>query len=146
MPDALRNSFSRPLYQLAVSVALAASPLAGLPAARAGGPAQAPASHPHAVVPGFERFFTGPKADAVKGGQLLLGELNCISCHRPDAAHEAVLLRRQAPTLDGLGGRVRRSFLKKFLADPQAVKPGTAMPNVLAGLPEPERARKVEEL
>src|SRR5207244_11897528 len=115
---------------LAVGVGVAASPLAGLSAAHAGGPAQSPASLPHAVGPGFERFFPGPRADAVKGGQLLLGELNCTSCHRPDAAHEAVLLRRQAPVLDGLGGRVRRSFLKKFLADPQAVKPGTAMPNV----------------
>jgi mono/diheme cytochrome c family protein len=146
MPDALRNSSSYPFHRLAVAVALAAVPLAAVPLARAGGPAKSAVPSPHAVVPGFERFFTGPKADAVKGGQLLLGELNCTSCHRPDAAHEVVLMRRQAPVLDGLGGRVRRSFLKKFLSDPQAVKPGTVMPNVLAAFPEAERARKVEEL
>jgi mono/diheme cytochrome c family protein len=111
--------------------------------ARAGGP---PAQKSHPVIPGFERFYTSPTADAARGGRLLLGELNCTSCHKADAAQEAVLLRRQAPVLDSLGARVRRSYLKKFLADPQAIKPGSAMPNVLAALPEAERARKVEEL
>lgn len=37
----------------------------------------------HPVIPGFERFYTGEKADAARGGQLLLAELNCISCHQP---------------------------------------------------------------
>ena len=84
----------------------------------------------HPMVPGFERFYTTPQADAVRGGQLLLGELNCISCHRPADGQESVLLRKQAPVLDGVGSRVRRSFLRTFLSDPQAVKPGTTMPHV----------------
>ncbi len=97
------------------------------------------------VVPGFERFFTDPKADPVRGGQLLLGELNCVSCHQP-AATPSTLGRKQAPVLDGVGSRVRRGFLRKFLSDPQAVKPGTTMPHLLAGLSEEQRRQKVEEL
>ncbi len=27
----------------------------------------------HPVIPGFDRFYTGPNADAARGGQLLLG-------------------------------------------------------------------------
>jgi mono/diheme cytochrome c family protein len=101
--------------------------------------ARAEASRP--IVPGFERFFAGDKADAVPGGQLLLTELNCVSCHQPA---DASLSRKQAPILDNVAGRIRLGYLKKFLADPQAVKPGTTMPNLLAD--DPDRAAKVEAL
>ena len=53
------------LYALALSAtALAIGPAAG-----------------HPIVPGFERFHTGPDANPAVGGHLLLGELNCVSCH-----------------------------------------------------------------
>jgi len=100
--------------------------------------ARADASRP--IVPGFERFHTGDKADA-RGGQLLLTELSCVSCHQPA---DASLPRKQAPILDNVAGRVRLGHLKKFLADPQSVKPGTTMPNLLAD--DPDRAAKVEAL
>jgi mono/diheme cytochrome c family protein len=100
----------------------------------------------HPIVPGFERFYAAPGADAVKGGRLLLGELNCLSCHKPEAGQEAVLPRKQAPILDGVGERVRRSYLRKFLRDPQALKPGTTMPNLFASVPEAERNEKIEAL
>ncbi len=139
MPDALRRVLPRALCGLAAAL-LTAAP------ARAGDPPRPVSKSAHPVVPSFERFFTGSKADATRGGQLLLGELNCTQCHPAGAAQQTVLLPRQAPVLDGVGSRVRRSFLKKFLADPHGTKPGTAMPDVLAGLSENERVRKVEEL
>lgn len=92
----------------------------------------------HPIVPGFERFHGGPDADPAAGGRLLLGELNCVSCHTADAA------KKQAPVLDAVGTRVRVSHLRKYLADPQAVKPGTTMPNLFAD--DPEKAAKVEAL
>src|SRR5438128_5008454 len=95
----------------------------------------------HPVVPGFERFFSGAKADAAKGGQLLLGELNCVSCH---LSAEATAQRKQAPVLDNVGGRVRAGYLRQFLRDPQAAKPGTTMPALFAG--DPKRDEKVEAL
>jgi mono/diheme cytochrome c family protein len=108
-----------------------------------GGPKTVPTSP---VVPGFERFHAKVESASPLGGQLLLGELNCISCHTPDAARETVLLRRTAPLLDGVGSRVKAGFLRRFLNDPQAVKPGTAMPDVFAGLPANEKADNVEAL
>jgi mono/diheme cytochrome c family protein len=93
------------------------------------------------LVAGFERFYTADKADPVRGGRLLLGELNCTSCH---AASDKSLARKQAPILDGVGGRVRISYLRKYLADPQAAKPGTTMPNVLAH--DPDAKEKIEAL
>jgi mono/diheme cytochrome c family protein len=93
------------------------------------------------VIPGFERFHTGDKADPARGGHLLLGELNCISCHQTESKATA---RKQAPVLDSVGTRVRVGHLRKFLSDPQAVKPGTTMPHLLAN--DPEREQKVEAL
>ena len=96
----------------------------------------------HPVVAGFERFYSGEgdKANLAAGGQLLLGELNCVSCHQP----EGPAVRKQAPILDGIGSRVRSNWLKKYLSDPQAVKPGGTMPHVLAD--DPDKAAKVEAL
>src|SRR5437016_9141392 len=82
----------------------------------------------HAVVLGFDRFLAGGKDAGSRGGQLLLGELNCLSCHQAPAGAEQGFLKKQAPVLDGIGGRVRASYLKAFLSDPQTAKPGTAMP------------------
>ncbi len=95
----------------------------------------------HPIVAGFERFSSGGKADSAQGGQLLLGELNCVSCHQTS---DNAVWRKPAPILDEVAGRVRVSHLKKFLADPQAVKPGTTMPNLFAG--DPDKAQKVEAL
>ncbi|QOV87702.1 PA14 domain-containing protein [Humisphaera borealis] len=76
------------------------------------------------VVPGVDRLKPGDPAR----GELLLGELNCISCHAaPDAQR---IIPRQAPDLTQVGSRVTPQFLTAYLADPQSVKPGTAMPNV----------------
>ncbi len=99
----------------------------------------------HPIVAGFERFHADG-ADAAKGGRLLLGELNCISCHRPEVGQEVHLQRKQAPILDAVGSRVRRSYLRKYLSDPQTIKSGSTMPNLLAGLPEAERGSTIEAL
>jgi mono/diheme cytochrome c family protein len=94
----------------------------------------------HPIVPGFERFYTGVKADAARGGQLLLVELNCVSCHQADTS----LAPRQAPVLDFVATRTRIGYLRKFLRDPSGVKPGTTMPSLFAG--DPARDQKVEAL
>jgi mono/diheme cytochrome c family protein len=103
------------------------------------GPAAEPAGHP--VVPGFERFHAANRAGSARGGQLLLGELGCVACHKPA---ENSTVRKQAPVLDFVGARVRVSYLKQFLRDPHAVKPGTTMPNLFTG--DPDADKKIEAL
>lgn len=102
------------------------------------------------IVPGFERFHaatTDPQSPSTAdGGRLLLGELNCVSCHATTGPAAAHVLKKQAPILDDAGRRLRVAWLRKFLADPQAVKPGTTMPHVLAPVPPAERAAQVEDL
>ena len=103
---------------------------------------QSPFQPDHPVVIGFDRFYA--KEPSQPGGQFLLAELNCVSCHQPAAA--SGLEKRQAPILDNVGGRVRASYLRAFLDDPQKAKPGTPMPNLLAALPSQDRKEKAEAL
>ena len=95
---------------------------------------------------GFERAYSQAGKDNVAAGQLLLGELNCTSCHQADPALATAVQKKQAPVLDSVCSRVKPQYLLKFLNDPQTVKPGTTMPSVLAGIPEAERAPIVEAL
>lgn len=103
-----------------------------------------PASVPPRVIP-FERFHATAK-DQVAAGHLLLGELNCTSCHQADKSLAAQIQKKPAPVLDSVGTRVRMPYLQKFLMDPQKVKPGTTMPNALAGIPETERQPIVDAI
>ena len=105
-----------------------------------------PAADVRPIVAGFERFADDPKADPVEAGLLLLGELSCTSCHRADPAFAAQVDRKQGPVLDGVGSRVRPAHIRAFLAAPHAVKPGTTMPDLLAGLGDREKDDAVEAL
>ncbi|HEX5104839.1 MAG TPA: hypothetical protein VFV87_13555, partial [Pirellulaceae bacterium] len=93
----------------------------------------------------FERGYA-QGGDSVAAGQLLLGELNCTSCHAADALLAVAIQKKQAPVLDSVCSRVKPQYLLKFLADPLAAKPGTTMPHVLAGVPEAERGPIAEAL
>jgi mono/diheme cytochrome c family protein len=95
---------------------------------------------PHPIVAGFERFSADEKSAPAPLGQLLLGELNCISCHQSSA----VPTSKQAPILDNVGSRVKVEFLTQYLSDPQSAKPGTTMPNLFRD--DPEKAGKIEAL
>jgi mono/diheme cytochrome c family protein len=103
-----------------------------------------PSAHPRVL--GFERFYYDEKADAAHGGLLLLGELNCTSCHAAQAAVGSQVVKKQAPVLDEIGFRAKAEYLARFLANPQAVKPGTTMPNLFAALPEAEAKANAEAL
>lgn len=94
-------------------------------------------------VAGFERFHAaGPEPRAA--GRLLWNELHCGACHQ--AAPGTATSAKPAPVLDAVSGRVKPSWLRQFLTDPAAAKPGTTMPALFAELPEAERRTRVEAL
>jgi mono/diheme cytochrome c family protein len=80
---------------------------------------------PHPIVPGFERFGA---SDGAEAGRLLLGELNCISCHKPDAAAAEHFSVKKAPLLADTGSRLRYEWVRDFITNPQKLKPGATMP------------------
>jgi mono/diheme cytochrome c family protein len=124
----LTQSALRAGILLAIGLSLASS-------ASFGGKVEAPKHVP--AVPGFTRFHQAEPASA-EAGQLLYSALNCASCHGAPADV------KPAPVLDGVGLRVKRSYLQQFLSDPHATKPGTTMPNLFAD--DPDKQTKVEAL
>lgn len=95
-------------------------------------------------LPGFERFFA--QADAASlplGGQLLVNELGCAACH---ALTPSDSQRRQAPILDAVGSRIRPDHLVDFISQPHAVKPGTPMPDLLAGMSDGDRQQTAQAI
>lgn len=60
----------------------------------------------------------------------------CVACHSVGGVGGSV-----GPALDGVGSRMTSAELDRWLADPPAVKPGTAMPNL--NLPDATRAELV---
>lgn len=72
-------------------------------------------------------------AVAAPGGNSVVEELDrpkvynqmCIACHSLDGQGGVV-----GPALDGVGSRMTRAELEVWLKDPNAVRPGTAMPQL----------------
>ena len=79
------------------------------------------------VVPAYQRF-RAEHLNSVDAGRLLISELNCQSCHGSFPGQ--VLPPRQAPILTKIGERTNAEYLNKYIHDPQALKPGTAMPSI----------------
>jgi len=82
----------------------------------------------------------------VDPGEYLLSEMNCAACHDAGPV-KARLASRPSPRLDVAHAvNVTPQWLRDFLLNPQAEKPGTLMPDMLAGMEEPARAEAVEAL
>ncbi len=72
--------------------------------------------------------------------------LNCTTCHAADQATEIRIGGLAAPSLAGIGQRRTLPWLRAYLADPQAVHPGTRMPDALADVPAIEYDKLIEDL
>lgn len=96
------------------------------------------------IVSGFERFAQVDEISNAERGLLLLNELNCTSCHAGRLSW--TVPPKQAPRLTDVGSRVLPEHLESFLLQPRASKPGTTMPDVLAGRPAQEKQKIAESL
>ncbi len=100
-------------------------------------------SHAAPLVAGYERFGRQATDEdgRIESGLLLLGELGCVQCHAASGPSLTHLSPKQAPVLDAAGRRLDPVWITAYLTDPQAVHPGTTMPDLLAGLPADGRSR-----
>ncbi len=117
-----------PVLAAALSAALLAQPAVPAP--------------PTPVVPGYEHLRLAGAAGEAALGEVLLGELNCLSCHEPTPEVSRRIPTRTAPDLAELNERVTVEWLTGYLADPDDHKPGSTMPEVLHSL-EPEDRNRV---
>ncbi len=94
-------------------------------------------------VAAFDRFAPHNDIELAVGGRLLLSELSCTACH---ATKVARLQPKKGPRLEGAGQRLQGDWVRQFLHSPQKTKPGTTMPNVLAGLDGKEKQQAIASL
>ncbi len=88
----------------------------------------------------------GLEAGGLSEGEMLLGELNCVGCHKVSDQVKENLFVKQPPLLGDVGDRITPNYLRAFLEDPQSQKPGTGMPHVLHGKGRAARKHAIEDL
>jgi len=96
------------------------------------------------VVPGFDRFPNETHAAQITAGVVLINELNCIACHAANKNYR--FESRPAPILFTTHNPSSAGWLKHWLNDPNDLKPGTIMPDLLHGLDQKDKAHAVNAL
>ena len=82
----------------------------------------------------------------VREGRTLFAEHRCARCHKPDADWQRTAmpeLAADAPTFEGIGSRLKQDWIEKWLQNPQAIRPDTAMPRLLSGREATKEARDI---
>ncbi|MCG8651709.1 MAG: c-type cytochrome, partial [Pirellulales bacterium] len=73
----------------------------------------------------------GGQVEQRVAGLALLRQFRCARCHAEPAN---AITAAPAPDLHSVAGRADPGYLRRFIADPQQVKPGTHMPDVMGKL------------
>lgn len=97
-------------------------------------------------VPGFERLRAAGGSWQAEAGEVLFSELSCAACHHEGKPPVPTLAWKAGPDLSAAGDRLRAAWIRSYLADPAAVKPGTTMPSLLFGMEENLKAQIIEDL
>lgn len=82
------------------------------------------------VVAGFERLRADESVSLAERGELLLSELNCLSCHTARSSINDRVGAKVAPNLSRAGERLMPKYIREFLSNPHELKPGTTMPDL----------------
>lgn len=82
-------------------------------------------------------------AQKLHRGRELFLEHRCVDCHKVSLADAVPELAMDAPTFIGIGARRQAAWLAQWIADPQAMRPGTPMPKMLHGPAAAEDARAI---
>jgi cytochrome c551/c552 len=99
-----------------------------------------------ADTPAYVAGYTRLPATSAEAGDVLLSELSCLACHSEESKLPPTLQWKAGPTIGGAGDRLRAEYVREFLTHPSATKPGTTMPDLLAGQPEAKRAELADDL
>ena len=81
-------------------------------------------------VAGYERLKQSDQSTAEQRGELLLGELNCTSCHQAKGLINDRIWPRTAPDLTSVGARLTPHYLRSYLSDPKSKNSGVTMPDI----------------
>jgi len=97
--------------------------------------------------PGDSGWPEGTAAEIAAGVRILgrgEGGLACVNCHYHGAEKPGSELL--APDLTKMAARLRPEWVRRFLWDPQALIPGTAMPAFFSAMPGEEGRGRIEQI
>ncbi len=78
-------------------------------------------------------------------GLVWLDAFNCHACHQRGSLPTAVP-PQHAPRLAWGSGKIDPQYIERFIADPQAIKPGTRMPDLMASLDDDARRAAAQQI
>ena len=96
------------------------------------------------IVPGYLRLKNEARVSDAEGGEVLLGELNCLQCH--NSSTQKRVFTKGAPDLSEAGARLTPQFIREFISDPHHAKPGTTMPDLFHASEEAAKTGAVDYL
>ena len=76
-------------------------------------------------------------------GHVAIEKFSCTKCHR---AEDSLYVSKEAPRLDWSARHLNPDYLKKYIANPHQVKPGSTMPDLMGNLNDAFRERTAEFL
>lgn len=77
-------------------------------------------------------------------GLALIDQFRCVRCHSGETGNDVPAA--QAPVLALAASRIDPRYVRRFIADPLHVKPGTSMPDVMSQLSESSRNDAAEAI
>ncbi len=77
-------------------------------------------------------------------GMALLDDFGCRNCHATTLRNR--FPQKRAPDLTSVASRIDPHYIRRFIADPHQVKPGTTMPGLMAHLDDETRQQAAEAI
>ena len=90
----------------------------------------------------FRRDAGSPEGDVLREGRALFADSGCIHCHaisNLNLANGMPELAQQAPQFQGIGSRLNKDWIARWVANPKHLRPSARMPSLL-GLESAESA------
>ena len=90
----------------------------------------------------FRRVAGSPEGDVLREGRALFADSGCIHCHaisNLNLANGMPELAQQAPQFQGIGSRLNKDWIARWVANPKHLRPSARMPSLL-GLESAESA------
>ena len=115
------------------------------------GPLTAAAALFCSALPGLAGIQTGVRPPSVDRGTLLVSELQCAACHSAQGLPVSTAIPdwaapKGAPTLTGDPLKTSTAWLRRWLNAPHQTKAGSAMPDLMHGMSDAQRAKTADVL
>ena len=84
--------------------------------------------------------------EEVVHGLVLIQKFNCVACHSTESLQSFPVAAKSAPRLQWSGKHLNPDYIKAFMQNPHAIKPGSTMPDLMSQMDEAERTAAAEAI